>query len=87
MSVTSIVTFKYNYLTYCILSQKNGIVTPQKIISKKFGAKAVSVITLQQQKNIRIMKRLTFMIIAFMSIAIQGSAQGIIIEKKNSSHI
>ena len=32
------------------------------------------------------MKRLTFMIIAFMSIAIQGSAQGIIIEKKNSSY-
>ena len=32
------------------------------------------------------MKKFTFMIIAFISISIQGSAQGIIIEKKNSSY-
>ena len=32
------------------------------------------------------MKKFTVMIIAFISISIQGSAQGIIIEKKNSSY-
>ena len=67
-----------------------GIVTPQKIIPKKFGARAVSVITLQQRNsNIDLkikkkMKRTTLFIAAIISVA-NIFAERIRIEKKNQS--